>query len=178
MFERKNQNVLAEHYSKLIDHDAADDDDDDFITLKRTDHDLPEEEVVPLEDVKLDNLSKRKLKLGNAKRKILLNAPPTKKIVFDDLGEAHAAHEVMPADDWIKDKGGMEGVMGESAKYVEGERSRMKVADLVDKEEAREKKREKKRKRKDRENGDKVHCFPSLGFCLRVISDNGLHLSG
>ncbi|KAI8322715.1 DEAD-domain-containing protein [Martensiomyces pterosporus] len=45
MFARKNAGVLAEHYQKLVDHSAGDvgnedDDDADFITLKRADHAL------------------------------------------------------------------------------------------------------------------------------------------
>ncbi|KAJ7730205.1 hypothetical protein B0H14DRAFT_3899306 [Mycena olivaceomarginata] len=40
MFERKNQNVLSAHYSKLIEGDGDDDDEEEFITLKRADHEL------------------------------------------------------------------------------------------------------------------------------------------
>ena len=50
----------------------------------------------------------------------------------------------------------MDGVMMEGVKYAEGERTKMKETDLVDKEEAKAKKREKKRKRKEREAGAKV----------------------
>ena len=39
LFERKNQNILSEHYTKLIDHGGSDSD-DEFLTLKRADHDL------------------------------------------------------------------------------------------------------------------------------------------
>ena len=48
MFERKNQNVLLSRYSKLIEHDESspsnndESDDDESITLKRADYDLPE----------------------------------------------------------------------------------------------------------------------------------------
>ncbi|KAF5348826.1 hypothetical protein D9756_009807 [Leucocoprinus leucothites] len=35
MFERKNQNILSEHYSKLISHDDASDSEDDFIMLNK-----------------------------------------------------------------------------------------------------------------------------------------------
>ncbi|KAK0484665.1 ATP-dependent RNA helicase dbp-4 [Armillaria novae-zelandiae] len=151
MFERKNQGVLSEHYNKLVSREPGDDD-DDFMTLKRADHDLEEDpSTEPLSLVKLDNLSNRKLKLGRAKRTLLLNAPSSKKIVFNDAGEAKEAYGVADAEEWVQERGGMEGVMKEGTKYAEGERGRMRIADVVDKEEAREKKREKKRKRKERE---------------------------
>jgi ATP-dependent RNA helicase DDX10/DBP4 len=42
MFERKNRGVLSEHYNKLVDHTSEDSgSDEDFITPKRADHDLP-----------------------------------------------------------------------------------------------------------------------------------------
>ncbi|KAG7442879.1 DEAD-domain-containing protein [Guyanagaster necrorhizus] len=155
MFERKNQGVLSEHYNKLVDREAGDDDDDDFMTLKRADHDLEEDPSTeePLNLIKIDNLSNRKLKLGRAKRTLILNAPSSKKIVFNDAGEAKEVYGVADAEEWVKETGGMEGVMRQGAKYAEGERGKMKIADVVDKEEAREKKREKKRKRKERERG-------------------------
>lgn len=152
MFGRKNQDVLTQHYDKLVDRDAGDDD-DDFMTLKRVDHELPDEDAVPLVHIKEDNLSHRKAKLGNAKKTILLHASTSKKLVFNDDGEARVANAVADADEWVKEKGGMEGVMQEVAKYAEDGRSKLKVADVVDKEEAKEKKREKKRKRKEREKG-------------------------
>ncbi|KAK0220932.1 P-loop containing nucleoside triphosphate hydrolase protein [Armillaria nabsnona] len=151
MFERKNQGVLSEHYNKLVSREPGDDD-DDFMTLKRADHDLEEDpSAEPLSLVKIDNLSNRKLKLGRAKRTLILNAPSSKKIVFNDAGEAREAYGVADAEEWVQERGGMEGVMKEGEKYAEGERGKMKIADVVDKEEAREKKREKKRKRKERE---------------------------
>ncbi|KAG6825377.1 hypothetical protein H0H93_000777, partial [Arthromyces matolae] len=115
MFERKNQGVLSEHYSKLIDHDVADDDDeDDFITLKRADHGLSDEDK-PLDP---EDLSKRKLKLGRAKRSIVKNGV-AQKLVFDDEGEAHEIYELAEADDWYKSKGGLEGAQAEGKKFAE-----------------------------------------------------------
>ncbi|RDB30847.1 ATP-dependent RNA helicase dbp4 [Hypsizygus marmoreus] len=146
MFERKNQNILSEHYSKLIDHDPIDDAEEDFITLKRADHDLSDEDRGP----DPEDLSKRKLKLGRAKRTIEKNGNP-KKLVFDEEGNAHELYELANAEEWYQAKGGLAGVKEEGQKFAEGERGKMKVTDLVDKAEAREKKREKKRKRKERE---------------------------
>lgn len=147
MFERKNQDVLSQHYSKLIEQDVPSDE-DDFITLKRADHDITD---ISLKEANLENLSKRKQKLGKAKRTILLEAPSTKKIVFDDSGVGHDAEEIANAEDWVNEKGGIEGVVEEGNKYAEAERGKMKIADVWDKQEAKEKKKEKKRKRNERE---------------------------
>lgn len=166
MFERKNQNILSEHYSKLIDHEPDDDNDDDFITLKRADHDLSDDG-----EIERDNLSKRKLKLGNAKRAIVKNGV-AKKLVFDDEGKPHELYEMADAEDWFKAKGGLAGAKEEGIKFAEGERGRMKVTDIVDKEEAREKKREKKRKRKDKEKG--VSLFDRFMHPMHPILTPGL----
>ncbi|KAF9045500.1 P-loop containing nucleoside triphosphate hydrolase protein [Panaeolus papilionaceus] len=153
MFERKNQNVLSEHYSKLVEHDSTTaanaDDDDDLIVLKRADHDLSEDESVA-EQEKMEDLSKRKQKLGRAKKALITNGLGT-KLVFDDDGNAHEIYKVADPDAWYKQKGGLEGAMQEAAMFAQQENVKMRVADVVDKAEAREKKRERKRKRKERE---------------------------
>ncbi|KAK7440264.1 ATP-dependent RNA helicase dbp4 [Stygiomarasmius scandens] len=149
MFERKNQNILSEHYNKLIEKEPEVED-DDFITLKRADHELSEDSP---NEVKMDNLSKRKQKLGKAKRTLILNASTRNKLVFDEEGNAREAHNVADADEWMKERGGMSGVVEEGTKYAETERGKMKLADMVDRQEAKEKRKEKKRKRKERERG-------------------------
>jgi ATP-dependent RNA helicase DDX10/DBP4 len=155
MFERKNQNILSEHYHKLIQKEPVDDE-EDFITLKRADHQLSDD---PLNEIQMDNLSKRKQKLGRAKRTVILNAPVRNKLVFDEEGNAHHAHDVADADEWVKEKGGMDGVAEEGLRYAEVERGKMRLADVVDRQEAKEKKKEKKRKRKERERGQGVSLF-------------------
>lgn len=173
MFERKNQNILSEHYSKLIEHsDVEDDEGDDFITLKRADHDLPENGPLDPNDV-----SKRKLKMGMAKRTIVTGGNP-KKIIFDDQGKPHEMYEMADVEEVFREKGGFKGVKEEGKKFAEGERGRMRVADVVDKEEAKDKKREKKRKRKDRENevGDLIFLGYTFAhfLLLQVLANNGL----
>ncbi|THV08033.1 DEAD-domain-containing protein [Dendrothele bispora CBS 962.96] len=150
MFERKNQNILSAHYNKLVEKEPEVDDDEDFITLKRADHELPDDS---LNEVNMENLSKRKQKLGKAKRTVILNAPIRNKLVFDDEGNAREAHDVADADEWMKEKGGMGAVAEEGVKYAETERGKMKLADVIDRQEAKEKRKEKKRKRKERERG-------------------------
>jgi ATP-dependent RNA helicase DDX10/DBP4 len=163
MFERKNQNILSEHYSKLIDHGPIDgsslSDSEDFITLKRADHGLAHYSNNPdinnpidadAEEIFSANLSKRKLKLGKAKRQIIVGGV-SKKFVFDDKGVGREVYAVTDGEEWVKGKGGERGVMEEGRRHVEGERGRMREGEGQDKEEAREKKREKKRKRKKKE---------------------------
>lgn len=151
MFQRKNQNILSTHYTKLIDRDGFGNDNDpeeeDFITLKRADHDLPDS-IPPIE--REENLSKRKLKLSRTKRMIAKNGVNT-KLIFDDEGKAHQLYELTEGKEWLEDKGGLEGVKQEGKRFAEEERGKMNVTDLVDKAQARERKQEKKRKRKDRE---------------------------
>ncbi|KAG1721456.1 DEAD-domain-containing protein [Suillus lakei] len=147
MFERKNQNILSAHYSKLVDHGDAVDDDEDFITLKRSNHDLSDTDANP----EIDNLSKRKLKLSKTKRAIAKYGQLGHKLIFDDEGNPHEIYEMVDPAEFYK--GGLEGAKEAGKAFVEGEKDKLKGADVVDKMEAKDKKREKKRKRKDRENG-------------------------
>lgn len=150
MFERKNQDVLSKSYRQLIDHsNSSGSDDDEFITLKRANHDLP---LDPSHQERAENLSKRKLKLGNAKKALSKYGDLGKKLVFDDEGKPHELYEMADADDAYK-VGGVDGVMEAGRQFAEGERGKMKNTDIIDKREAREKKKAKKRKRKEREKG-------------------------
>ncbi|KAG2159287.1 DEAD-domain-containing protein [Suillus bovinus] len=147
MFERKNQNILSAHYSKLVDHGDAVDDDEDFITLKRSNHDLSDTDANP----DIDNLSKRKLKLSRTKRAIAKYGQLGHKLIFDDEGNPHEIYEMVDPAEFYKE--GLKGAKEAGKAFVEGEKDKLKGADVVDKMEAKEKKREKKRKRKDREQG-------------------------
>ncbi|KAG0703553.1 DEAD-domain-containing protein [Suillus ampliporus] len=147
MFERKNQNILSAHYSKLVDHGDAVDDDEDFITLKRSNHDLSDTDAAP----EIDNLSKRKLKLSRTKRAVVKYGQLGHKLIFDDEGNPHEIYEMVDPAEFYK--GGLEGAKEAGKAFVEGEKDKLKGADVVDKMEAKDKKREKKRKRKDREKG-------------------------
>ncbi|KAH6903174.1 ATP-dependent RNA helicase dbp-4 [Coprinopsis sp. MPI-PUGE-AT-0042] len=154
MFQRKNQNVLSSHYNKLIESDGFGNNpdegggsDDEFITLKRADHELPQSllDMDPTED-----LSRRKQKLSKAK-KALATGGNNSKLVFDDEGKPHELYELADGEDWMKEQGGLEGAMQEGKRFAMEEREKIKVADVVDKAEAREKKKERKRKRKEME---------------------------
>jgi hypothetical protein len=160
MFERKNQNVLAPHFSALVTHEGADeaDDDDGFLTLKHRDHTLQD---VGLADNANDDdgnpqaagsssaemLSKRKLKMGESKKAMLKLKSSGHKVIFDDQGGAHEMYEMEGEADFAK-RGDAE---SQRREYLEINREVMKEADVEDRRVAREKRQEKKRKRKDRE---------------------------
>ncbi|KAJ7326347.1 hypothetical protein DFH08DRAFT_968253 [Mycena albidolilacea] len=111
MFERKNQNVLSAHYSKLIEGDGDDDDEEEFIALKRADHELDGGEVGVDEAA---DMSKRKQRLMASKAKRALLTGGLGKLIFDEEGKPHKMYEMEDADAWINDKGGIRkaGVIG------------------------------------------------------------------
>lgn len=154
IFQRKNQDVLSEHYTKLVDHEEGGEDDDilgpagdqeDFITLKRVDHELPEELLKDMSLIEEENMSKRKQRRTNSKTSLAKIAP--KKVIFDEDGEAHDAYAMVDDEEFRK------GDVKEAVRrFAEAEREKLKQADIVDRQVAKEKKMEKKRKRKERES--------------------------
>jgi ATP-dependent RNA helicase DDX10/DBP4 len=149
MFGRKNQSILSEHYSKLVDHSTdalglptREDDTDDFITLTRRDHDLPGNDLPDSAD-----LSKRQLKRGQSKKAMAAKKGTGTKLVFDEDGVAHELYELEDEEAFRKQGDARE--LGR--KFVEEEKEVLKKRDVEDREIAREKRREKKRKRKDRD---------------------------
>ncbi|KAM5542404.1 hypothetical protein V8D89_003863 [Ganoderma adspersum] len=145
LFERKNQNILSEHYTKLIDHSGSESgSDDEFITLKRADHDL-DDDALP----ESEYTSKRQQRMALSKKALAKSGPRGHKLVFDDAGDAHEVYELKDAGEVFV--GGKEEVMEAGRRFAESERGKLREADVADKAEAKEKKREKKRKRKERE---------------------------
>jgi ATP-dependent RNA helicase DDX10/DBP4 len=148
MFGRKNQSILSEHYSKLVDHSTdalglpTQEEEDDFITLSRRDHDLTAEEMAEAAEP-----SKRQLKRGQSKKAMAATKGLGTKLVFDDDGVAHELYEL--EDEEAFRRQGDANELGR--KFVEEEREVLKKRDVEDREVAREKRREKKRKRKERE---------------------------
>ena len=146
LFERKNQNILSEHYTKLIDHSGSGSD-DEFLTLKRADHDLDDDDDGALPES--GYTSKRQQRMALSKKALAKNGPRGHKLVFDDAGEAHEVYELKDAGEVFV--GGKEEAMEAGRRFAESERGKLRAADVADKAEAKEKKREKKRKRKERE---------------------------
>lgn len=146
MFERQNQTVLSENYLNLTGNKATGDEDSDdenggFMSVKRQDHDINDDELPDLTAPE----SKRQLKKALSKKASLASKGNPTKLKFDDDGVAHAIYELEDEDDFVKDGDAME----QKRAYVEKETEQMSKADIEDKEHAREKRQEKKRKRKE-----------------------------
>lgn len=172
MFERRNQDVLADHYSKLINDDgtrvadgaANDADEDDFLSVKRRfdagDQALGagsgSEDNSEQKDAKVVHIdgqeplvidSKRREKLLKSKKKLLKYKGKGTKLIYDEEGNPHELYELEDEENF-KARGSAK---DQQAKFLAEEAERTRMADLEDKEVARQKRREKKEKRKARE---------------------------
>ncbi|CAO3692842.1 unnamed protein product [Rhizopus stolonifer] len=150
MFKRKNQDILSEHYSKLVDYEGDkihvddQDDDEEFMTIARKDHTLESDEE-DIADAETENISKRKQKMTKKDR--IKTMPRGEKLVFDEDGEAHALYELVSEQDFKND-----GAVKDQIKaFIDEKGALMKTADTEDKELVKQKKLEKKIKRKERE---------------------------
>jgi len=175
MFERKNRGVLSEHYNKLVDH-GAETEDEDFITLKRADHDLPStSEALPVEE---NTSNRRRRAIVSKKGQIKYGGLPI-RLVFDDDGVAHQVLE-MKAVEEVFGKGDPKNAALEAGRaFTEKERTKMGEVDKKDKAEAKEKRKEKKRKRKDAARDERDSDEGGLeGPTIRVgvVEDDG-HVS-
>ena len=56
MMRRKNQNVLSEHYRKLVELENEEGGGDDVLSVKRVDHELPDELLVDVSSVRPVNV--------------------------------------------------------------------------------------------------------------------------
>ncbi|CCH60840.1 hypothetical protein TBLA_0D03400 [Henningerozyma blattae CBS 6284] len=139
MFERKNQTILSEHYLNITKQQANDDEDDDFMTIKRQDHKLVEEELPDL----IVPTSKRSQKKALSKKASLSSKGNATKMVFDDDGQAHPIYELEGEEEFIN-KGSAE---DQKKEFLAKETEVMNEVDIEDKQVAKEKKQEKKRKR-------------------------------
>ncbi|KAF1975068.1 DEAD-domain-containing protein [Bimuria novae-zelandiae CBS 107.79] len=174
MFERQNQDVLADHYRKLVQDGEPDaeendftgatraDDNDDFLAVKRripaevadavmegTTDDATKGKVVSLPGASQPLIidSNRREKLLQSKKKLLKHMDKGKKLVYDDEGNAHEVYELENEDDF-RAKGLPE---EQRKKFLNAERDAVAQADVLDKEAAKAKRKEKMRKRKERE---------------------------
>ncbi|KAF2401328.1 P-loop containing nucleoside triphosphate hydrolase protein [Trichodelitschia bisporula] len=177
MFERTNQDVLADHYAKLIRDDEASSDhgeefngeqvpDDTFLSVKRridVDTELHSGDDVPgLRPKKIVHIagakqpilvdSKRAEKRLSSKKKLLKYKDKGERLVFDDEGKAHPIYE-LESEEKFRGQGMPE---EQRKKFVEAEREKVAKADVGDKELVRAKRREKKEKRKERERREAV----------------------
>lgn len=152
LFGRTNNTVLSEHYTSLVDQDE-DEDEGDFLTLARADHDLEHTGETPAAE-----LSKRKLLQGQSKKAMAAAGKrgTGDRVVFDEDGNPHALYE-------LRDEAAFEreGDVGEQiAAFTGAERARLAEADVLDKDRAKQKRQEQKRKRKETE---RIHAEGTHG---------------
>ena len=173
MFERRNQDVLADHYSKIIQSEGDKPDlngdadvDEDFLNIKRR-HDVfsdsddnhsdlgnaPDPAMKKRKIISNGNGqavvidSKRRERLLKSKKQVAKLKSKGTKLVFDDDGIAQPMYK-FEDETQFKQKGDVE---FQRAKFLEEERQRVQTTDLADKKLAKEKKRQKIEKRKARE---------------------------
>jgi ATP-dependent RNA helicase DDX10/DBP4 len=171
MFERRNQNVLSGHYEKMIskedDEEAPEDEadeDNDFFPVKRI---VPVDEDTSSEEEEGDNIaasgpapkivlgdkllvidSKRREKMLTSKKQIALKLKGSNtQIWFDDEGVPHQRHGVEDEEDFMRRGPAAE----QRAKFVNEEASKIREADVDDKQLEKKKRKDKKEKRKARE---------------------------
>lgn len=177
MFERQNQDILADHYAKIRHNDDEDADagqldgeqqsDDDLFDVKKripADGDF-DPDVVPQDSSAADYAkvvhipgakeglvldSKRREKMLKSKKQLLKLKGQGQKLVFDDDGNAHQLYELEDEDDF-RARGEAE---DQRRRFLEEEAERVKAADVEDKELVKEKRRAKKEKRRERERAE------------------------
>jgi len=171
MFNRKNQGVLAEHYTKLVDHESdskdkklstGEDSDEDFMTIKRVNHDLGGQEIP--EDAVLPS-SRRQQRMSKLEK--TKNVGQGEKLLFDDEGRAHEMYELEDEASFHA-KGDAK---SQQQQFLEKEKKVMDRADVDDKALSKEKLREKKARRKQREKEEmdvRNRTFCSL-FCFLSV---------
>lgn len=190
MFERRNQDVLSGHYSKMIVHDDEEksrtgdaDEDNDFLSVKRTipvdDADSEDDNVAAAgpqakviaglgkEPLVID--SKRREKLLKSKKKLAILKEKGTKMVFDEDGVARPIYQ-LEGEDEFNARGPAE---EQRAKFVESEAARIQEADLEDKQLAKAKKREKKQKKKDREEAERAGLDPAERQAFELEGGDG-----
>lgn len=168
MFERRNQDVFADHYARLVNdgndggaYNAGDAyEDNGFLSVKRRlsaassiDSESEGDDVAPKSTTGKDGKkpmnvdSKRKEKLLKSKKKLLKFKEKGKKLVFDEEGNPHQIYE-LEDENRFRQRGPAD---AQKTKFLEAEQERLQTADLGDKQAAKIKKKKKREKRKARE---------------------------
>ncbi|CAR24937.1 ATP-dependent RNA helicase DBP4 [Lachancea thermotolerans] len=139
MFNRKNQTVLSEHYLNITKAQADEDEEDGFMTMKRQDHEIKEEELPQL----IAPTSKRAMRKATSKKASMAGKGNPSKLVFDEDGHARPIYELEGEEDFHK-KGDAE---EQKNAFLLKETETMTHVDVEDKKLAKAKRQEKKRKR-------------------------------
>ena len=168
MFERRNQDVFADHYANLVEDEKDDradntgdlDEESGFLSVKRRlsnasissgeEDDASGPKVL---DDRQDNQnpikapltidSKRKAKLLKSKKALQKLKPKGKKLVFDESGTPHEIYELEP-ESQFQAQGPAD---SQKAKFLAAEQERLQNADVADKQAARAKRKEKRERR-------------------------------
>lgn len=144
MFERQNQTVLSKEYMNMTGNGADENEsDDDFMVVRRADHNLNE---IQLPDMTIP-VSKRSAKKALSKKLSSANNGNATKLKFDDDGVAHPIYELEDEEDFAK----AGDAKTQKEEFVSREKNVMSRVDEDDKATAKEKRQEKKRKRKEAE---------------------------
>lgn len=163
MFDRTNQDVLSGHYRKMVDEGDGDEE-PDFFSAKRLLNDEEVDNATRNNDTSYNPKvidfggdqaliidSKRREKLLKSKKQLLKYKGQGQKLVFDDDGNAHPIYELIDEDD-LKQQGPIDELR---QKFVDEETSKVKEADVDDKELAKQKRKEKRDRRKALEKADR-----------------------
>lgn len=150
MFNRRNTDVLSQHFAKLRDDEEPTQDggDADLFTLKRADHDL---EGVPEHKGPAQRVSRRD-RLLTLKRAALKDAPEPQRLVFDDEDQAQVILPYDPEAAFDRDQS------AEMRKeYLQAGQQVLKAADAADAQRIKDLRRatklDRKRKAKERATG-------------------------
>jgi len=188
MFERTNQDVLTDHYAKLVNEDDKDavrkssdvEEDNDFLSVKRrlsVESGLDSEaegsafqKLAEEEDNKKTIVvdSKRREKLLKSKKKLLKLKGKGKKLIFDDEGKPHQIYE-LEDEEQFKERGPAD---AQKSMFLEAEQERLQAADVADKHAAKEKKKVKRAKRNAREREGNEHGKEERGAVLVPLEDD------
>ena len=175
MFKKKNLNVLSEHYAKLRENSKSDEghsgavvsgesSDDDLLTIKRTDHEIKEEDLPSvtgpaLKPARRDILKTKKrylIKVANKE-----TSGTSKRLIFDDDGLAEEAFPYEKESTFNRST-----AQAMASEYTSQSLSVMQEADVEDRARERDRLRErkaiKKRKTKAREDEDEDFDAPRL----------------
>ena len=157
MFERTNQDVLADHYTNLVDREDpmagrngdAGGEGEDFMRVKRRLSDASDVSDLSGNFATAVPVGSKDPRLIHSKRREPKKAMKGKgtKLVYDDEGNAHQVYELKDEEQFRKQGSADK----QRARFLEEERVRVGAADLLDKQAAKDKKRERKEKRKARE---------------------------
>ncbi|KAJ3148804.1 ATP-dependent RNA helicase dbp4 [Geranomyces michiganensis] len=182
MFAKKNLTILSDHYKALKASDSGSDDSDDaaeleseslvpngndeqddFLTLKRADHDIDESGAAPPPAESLTHRQILKLRAKELKQRGLGT-----KLYFDEDGKPMPAFEMEKLSDFVQ----KEDLESRHKKYIDAQIKDMTAVDQVDKEVARQKLKERKKELKMKDRAlRQEESGASMGATLGTSSD-------